>query len=125
MRPSITSRSAQAVAESVRAQLGTDAVVLILPGLPACAVVIATDTSHASTLLKDAKAGAFHAASDSGTVQQDGQRLAYSVDEAARALGVSRAVIYHELRTGRLKSIKVGRRRIIGRHHIEDFLAGR
>ena len=125
MRPSTTSSSAQAVAESVRAQLGTDAVVLILPGSPACAVVIATDTSLASTLLNDAKAGASQAASGSGTVQQDGQRLAYSVDEAARALGVSRDVIYHELRTGRLKSIKVGRRRIIGRHHIEDFLAGR
>ena len=63
--------------------------------------------------------------SDSGTVQQDDGRLAYSVDEAARALGVSRELIHDQVRTGRLKSIKVGSRRIIGRQHIDDFLAGR
>jgi excisionase family DNA binding protein len=55
---------------------------------------------------------------------QQSERLAYSVEEAANVLGVSRDVIYDQLRTGRLKSLKVGRRRIIGRQHIDDFLAG-
>jgi excisionase family DNA binding protein len=54
-----------------------------------------------------------------------GERLAYSVDEAARALGLSRGLIYNQLRTGRLGSIKVGGRRIIAREHIDKFLAGR
>jgi excisionase family DNA binding protein len=49
-------------------------------------------------------------------------RLAYSVPEAARALGLYRDVIYNEIRAGRLESLKVGRRRIITRTHIEEFL---
>jgi excisionase family DNA binding protein len=122
MRPLTTSRSAQAIAESVRKQLGTDAVVLILPGSPACAVVIATDTALASALAANATAAA-QPADNEGVVGQGDGRLAYSVAEAAAALGVSRATVYDELRAGRLASIKLGRRRIITRQHIDDFLA--
>jgi excisionase family DNA binding protein len=105
MRPSAISRSADAVAESLRTQLGTDAVVLILHGSPA-------NTTEASQSADDAR-----------NVGQGDGRLAFSVAEAAEALGVSRDTIYDELRAGRLASIKLGRRRIITRQHIDDFLA--
>ncbi len=110
----------QVIAECVRRQLGTDAVVLITPGSPKYAVVVA----------QAAEAPARHAGTDSEPdhqpadgVQHD-EKLAYSVAEAARALGLSHSLIYDQLRTGRLDSIKVGRRRIITRQHIDKFLAG-
>lgn len=49
-------------------------------------------------------------------------RLAYSVDEAARATGLSRDLLYDEMRAGRLPYLKVGRRRIITRQQLEAFL---
>ena len=50
------------------------------------------------------------------------ERLAYSVDEAAAITGLSRDLLYDEMRTGRLAYLKIGRRRIITRQHLEDFL---
>lgn len=52
------------------------------------------------------------------------ERLAYSVDEAAIVLGVARETIYELIRTGELRSRKAGSRRIIGRHHLIEFLDG-
>jgi excisionase family DNA binding protein len=52
-----------------------------------------------------------------------GERLAYSVDEVAQITGLSRDLLYDEMRSGRLDSIKVGRRRIITRQHLDAFLA--
>jgi excisionase family DNA binding protein len=52
------------------------------------------------------------------------ERLAYSPDEAAELLGISRELIHDLLRTGQLGSVKAGRRRLIGKHHLEAFLAG-
>ena len=51
-------------------------------------------------------------------------RLAYSPDEAAALLGISRELIHDMLRTGQLGSVRAGRRRLISKHHIEAFLAG-
>ena len=51
------------------------------------------------------------------------ERLAYSPDEVAEALGISRELVNDLLRTGELGSVKAGRRRLIGKHHIEAFLA--
>jgi excisionase family DNA binding protein len=51
------------------------------------------------------------------------ERLAYSPDEAAELLGISRELVHDLLRTGQLGSIKAGRRRLIARHHLEAFLA--
>jgi excisionase family DNA binding protein len=51
------------------------------------------------------------------------ERLAYSPDEAAELLGISRELVHDLLRTGQLGSVKAGRRRLIGRHHLEAFLA--
>ncbi len=52
-----------------------------------------------------------------------GERLAYSVDEAAQITGLSRDLLYDQMRTGRLAYLKVGRRRIITRQHLEAFLS--
>jgi excisionase family DNA binding protein len=49
-------------------------------------------------------------------------RLAYSVDEAARLTGLSRDLLYDQMRRGNLAYLKVGRRRLITRHHLQQFL---
>jgi excisionase family DNA binding protein len=51
------------------------------------------------------------------------QRSAYSVDEAAAVTGLSRDLLYDQMRTGKLGYLKVGRRRIITREHLAAFLA--
>lgn len=51
------------------------------------------------------------------------ERLAYSVDEAAAITGLSRDLLYDEMRTGRLAYLKIGRRRIITRQHLDAFLS--
>jgi excisionase family DNA binding protein len=50
------------------------------------------------------------------------ERLAYSVDEAARLTGLSRDLFYDEMRRGNLPYLKVGRRRLITRQHLERLL---
>jgi len=52
-------------------------------------------------------------------------RLAYSVEEAAQVTGLSRDLLYDEMRAGRLAYLKVGRRRIITRQHLDAFLTRR
>jgi excisionase family DNA binding protein len=49
-------------------------------------------------------------------------RLAYSVDEAAALTGLSRELLYDQMRAGKLAYLKVGRRRITTRQHLEAFL---
>jgi excisionase family DNA binding protein len=50
------------------------------------------------------------------------ERLAYSVDEVARLTGLSRDLLYDEMRRGNLLYVKVGRRRVITRQHLQQFL---
>jgi len=50
-------------------------------------------------------------------------RLAYSPDEAAELLGISRELTHDLLRTRQLGSVKAGRRRRISKRHLEEFLA--
>ena len=50
------------------------------------------------------------------------ERLAYSVDEAASLTGLSRDLLYDQMRCGNLDYIKIGRRRLITRQHLEQFL---
>lgn len=47
------------------------------------------------------------------------ERLAYSVDEAARLVGLSRDLLYDQMRCGNLPFAKVGRRRLITRQHLQ------
>lgn len=42
-----------------------------------------------------------------------GQKLAISVDEAARILGISRNLAYEAVRRGDIPSIRVGQKRIL------------
>jgi excisionase family DNA binding protein len=55
---------------------------------------------------------------------EDGPRLAYTIPQAARALGLSKSMIYDQLRANRLDSVKVSKRRIITRQQIDQWLAG-
>ena len=61
------------------------------------------------------------AAGRSGQDPRSG-RLAYSVNEAARLTGLSRDLLYDEMRRGNLADVKVGRRRLITRQHLNQFL---
>jgi excisionase family DNA binding protein len=46
----------------------------------------------------------------------------YGILEAAAALGVGRSAIYDELAAGRLRSVKVGRRRLIPAGAVRDYI---
>ena len=46
-----------------------------------------------------------------------------SVDEPATMLGVGRSTIYELLETGRVRSVKVGTRRLVPIAALDDFLA--
>ena len=61
------------------------------------------------------------AASPAGQDPHPG-RLAYSVDEAARLTGLSRDLLYDEMRRGNLTYVKIGRRSLITRQHLNQFL---
>ena len=50
-------------------------------------------------------------------------QLAVSVMDAARRLGVGRSTVYSLISTGRLPSIKIGRRRLVRVEVIHAFLA--
>jgi excisionase family DNA binding protein len=62
------------------------------------------------------------AAADHHGQGTSGGRLAYSVDEAAHLTGLSRDLLYDEMRRGNLAYVKVGRRRLITRQHLQQFL---
>jgi excisionase family DNA binding protein len=50
-------------------------------------------------------------------------RLTYTVEEAAKALGISRGLAYQMVREGRLPALRLGQRRlIIPRAALEDLL---
>lgn len=112
-------RPGQIVAESIRLQLGTDALVLTTPGPHSCAVVVSSVPGYPARL---ADAGA--ELDRESSVRGNGQRIAYTVSEAARALGLSRSMIYDQLRTNRLQSLRIGKRRIITREQIDAWLSG-
>lgn len=45
-----------------------------------------------------------------------------TVDDLARELGLSRQVVYRELRAGRIPSIRLGRRFVIPRAAVQEWL---
>ena len=51
-------------------------------------------------------------------------RLALSVPEAARALGLSRSSAYALMSAGRLPFVKIGRRRLVTIAQLNAFIAG-
>src|SRR6478735_4704273 len=48
--------------------------------------------------------------------------LAYSVDEATRLTGPSRSLLHEQMRLGDLARLKAGRRQLITRQHLPQFL---
>ena len=55
-------------------------------------------------------------------IEQQVARKSLSVDELARRNGICRATIYNEIARGNLKTIKVGRRRLITAEQEADWL---
>ncbi len=47
-----------------------------------------------------------------------------SIDAAARRLSVGRSRLYQELASGRLRSLKVGRRRLVPESAIHEYVRG-
>ena len=52
------------------------------------------------------------------------EKLTLSVDEAARALGLSRNSCYQAAETGAIPSVRIGKRILIPRFALERLLAG-
>ena len=51
-----------------------------------------------------------------------GGRLACSADEVARRTGPSRELLHDQMCLGKLAYVKAGRRCLITRHHLQQFL---
>lgn len=51
------------------------------------------------------------------------KRAAYSVTEAAAALGIGRTYVFQLIKEGALDSLKVGRRRLVPVTEVHAFLA--
>ena len=62
------------------------------------------------------------AVQEAAPVQGAPDRL-LSVDEVAEALNLGRSAVYLELAAGRIRSIKVGRRRLIPAAALAEFVA--
>ena len=52
------------------------------------------------------------------------QPIAVSVNDAAKACGLSRSGLYHAINEGRLKSVHVGSRRLIKVCDLQAFIDG-
>lgn len=59
----------------------------------------------------------------SGAVPAGQERLTLSVEEAAAALGISRAFAYESVRRGDIPHIKIGRRLLVPRAALDRMLA--
>ncbi|MEM9563084.1 MAG: excisionase family DNA-binding protein [Actinomycetota bacterium] len=49
--------------------------------------------------------------------------LLCSVDEAAESLGVSRSIVFRLIKDGRLRSVKIHKRRLIPLSALDEFVA--
>jgi excisionase family DNA binding protein len=56
-------------------------------------------------------------------MRDEEHRLTYTVTEAARALGISRSYCYELVQQGALPFLPLGRRRVIPRRALEDYVA--
>jgi excisionase family DNA binding protein len=55
--------------------------------------------------------------------QTDTQRLAYSLEESAQAIGLSRRTLYNLIEAGSLRTVKLGRRRVVPVEELTRILA--
>jgi excisionase family DNA binding protein len=51
--------------------------------------------------------------------------IAYPIPKAAEMLGIGRSTLYEEIRRGRLRPIKVGRRSLLSHAELTRYLAAR
>lgn len=51
-------------------------------------------------------------------------KLVFTLDEAARALTLSRSSVFKLVKSGRLRAVRVGSRALIPRKELERFLNG-
>ncbi|MBB0244357.1 helix-turn-helix domain-containing protein [Streptomyces alkaliphilus] len=56
------------------------------------------------------------------TLAASTERLLYRPEEAAAALGISRSLIYEEIRLGRLKTVRIGRRRLVPPEYVTQYI---
>jgi excisionase family DNA binding protein len=56
--------------------------------------------------------------------EQVNQTLLVTVEEAARLLGVGRTTMFELIGSGDVKSVRLGRRRLIARKSLESFVEG-
>ena len=61
--------------------------------------------------------------SDHTSKSTGGPHRMLSVQEAAGELGISRSLTYELLSSGALRSVKIGRRRLVPREAIETYIA--
>lgn len=50
-------------------------------------------------------------------------RLVLSIEEAADALGISSDVVYRETKSGRIPTVRLGRRLVVPKQALEEMLA--
>ena len=62
---------------------------------------------------------------DEVAAERDAPDRLLDVDQAAELLGVGRTFTYREIAAGRLKSLKVGRRRLVSSSAITAYIASR
>jgi excisionase family DNA binding protein len=51
-------------------------------------------------------------------------RLSYGINQAVEATCVGRTLLYEEIKTGKLKTFKIGKRRLIAASDLEAWLDG-
>ncbi len=61
---------------------------------------------------------------DAGDGEKRGERLVWSVEEAARLLGISRAHAYELVNRHELPHLRLGRRLVVPKHALDDLLGG-
>lgn len=73
----------------------------------------------------DALAAAILAAVRADAAPTDGPDRLLDIDAAAEALSLGRSLLYAEIAAGRLRSVKVGRRRLIPQGALTAYIAER
>jgi excisionase family DNA binding protein len=75
---------------------------------------------------KDGATGALEQDLDNATrttnLDENGTALLISVDEAASILGIGRTLTFELILQGRVSSVKIGRRRLVLRQELDEFV---
>lgn len=56
--------------------------------------------------------------------QREFERIGYSPEDAAKLVGISRGAVYNLMNAGKLRSVKLGRRRIIPASALRELIEG-